>query len=128
MTSREIAGNERGEFFYDDPPMERNQHEHPEQSYRRGYQQGADAVLDALRKAEVLDESTLRKLVRFVYGKVAHWRFNSPRRLKRHMRHDRAPTIELRKKKTSPPWFEESGEAVTRTMRARITSPERAMP
>jgi hypothetical protein len=57
---------ERGEFAYGDPRLTRNSDEHPEQAYRRGYQQGAHAVLRGLREANVLDERTLLQLHAFV--------------------------------------------------------------
>jgi hypothetical protein len=86
-------GNARGEFCSGDPHMERNENEHPEQSYRRGFQQGSGEVFHALERAGLLDERTLRVLRDFVYGPVARWRFNSRRRLKRHRLHDAAPTL-----------------------------------
>jgi hypothetical protein len=97
----------RGEFGPpEDPDLERNANEHPEQAYRRGYQQGAHAVLDPLRKAKLLDHWTQRKLENFVYWKIFDWRYAKRRRLSRHICKDRAPTIDLTTKHQLPRRYE----------------------
>jgi hypothetical protein len=79
--------------FADDGSDNRNEWEHPEKSYRRGFQQGAHAVLDPLLKLGVLNEHVQWVLKSYVYITVANWRFSDRRRLKRHMIRDRAPIV-----------------------------------
>jgi hypothetical protein len=86
--------NSRAEFHHSDPPLERSDSEHPEASYRRGFQQGSFAVVDALEKAELISGSLLEKLKRFG-EKVYEWRFTSRRKLKRHIVKDHAPLLDL---------------------------------
>jgi hypothetical protein len=85
---------ERGEFAYGDPRLTRNSDEHPEQAYRRGYQQGAHAVLRGLREANVFDERMLQQLREFV-ARICDWRYARRRTLERHVLKDRAPMLEL---------------------------------
>jgi hypothetical protein len=82
----------RGEFG-DRGGAERNPWEHPEQSYRRGFQQGAHEIVDTLRKAGVLDPAVESALHKFTYCTVADWRFTRRRRLRRHITKDRAPRL-----------------------------------
>jgi hypothetical protein len=89
----------REEFDWRDDDDVRNANEDPERSYRRGFQQGAHAVMMPLIAAGLLDASIVKKLKKFIYLKIGYWRFDSPRRLKRHMRLDRAPKLELRRSK-----------------------------
>jgi hypothetical protein len=42
--------NTRQEFNYSDPSLERSPTEDPEQAYRRGYQQGAHAIVEVLQQ------------------------------------------------------------------------------
>jgi hypothetical protein len=89
-------GNVRGEYGPEDSGMERNDNEHPEQSYRRGVQHGAHFVLDPLLKAGLLDRATQRKLEKFVYLRIYNWRYAKHRRPRRHLAHDRPPQLELK--------------------------------
>jgi hypothetical protein len=77
--------------------MNRNDWEHPEQSYRRGFQQGAHAVWSALEKGGKLDKRTIIQCVDFVYYTVFHWRYAKQRRLGRHLHRDAAPSFLLKK-------------------------------
>jgi hypothetical protein len=84
-------GDERREFRCSDPPLTRNENEHPECAYMRGYQQGAHAVLEALRAWET-DPQVIKKVERFV-GTVGKWRYTNRRRLGRHLIKDAAPRL-----------------------------------
>jgi hypothetical protein len=98
-TYADLAGDERGslsEFVVDGPSMERHAREHPELAYRRGYQQGSGHVLDVLEKAGALPPALLAVLNGY-QTKVAAWRYprGDRRRLRRHMRDDAAPELNL---------------------------------
>jgi hypothetical protein len=82
--------------FASDASDERNACEHPEQAYRRGYQQGAHEVYQALKEADVLPPRLDEKLRRFIYRRIYRWRFESRRRLRRHIRKDVAPRFKMR--------------------------------
>ncbi len=90
-----IPDHDREEFSYADNSMTRNDLEHPEQAYRRGFQQGAGAVYHALKKANLLSERLRERLSDFVYWKVYWWRFGKRRRLERNLCKDAAPRLEL---------------------------------
>jgi hypothetical protein len=83
--------SDRGEFSNDDPPNRRNDNEHPEQAYRRGYQQGAGAVLVGLRSIGTVDESVLEQVKEFV-ATIYFWRYGK-NRLRRDTRRDEAPRM-----------------------------------
>jgi hypothetical protein len=88
---------DRGEFAdadCDHHPSRRNSDEHPEQAYRRGYQQGAHAIAEAMRAAELLDERVLKTIDDYI-SVLGLWRFGK-RALKRELARDRAPRLILR--------------------------------
>ena len=94
---KKMERHDTAEFhFNDEASWRRNDKEHPEQAYRRGYQQGAMTVLKGLREAKALDPWTLRKLEEFVGIKIWKWRYGK-RKLKREMK-DWAPEFEARMK------------------------------
>jgi hypothetical protein len=74
-------------------PMCRSDGEHPERAYRRGYQQGAQAMVAALEGK--IDPMTWESLQDYVDGKVARGRY-SKRGRKRDVLRDQPPTIERR--------------------------------
>jgi hypothetical protein len=93
----EDVERDRAEFDTDYRyPTRRNADEHPEQAYRRGYQQGAHAVLVGLREAEALDPRVLEEIDSFI-GVVGLWRYGR-RALKRELIRDRAPRLTLRRR------------------------------
>jgi len=65
--------------------QERLDQEHPELAYRRGVQQGAYFVLEALEAdSDAIDRRLLADIRRYVNSALAHWRYSSrPRRLLR---------------------------------------------
>jgi hypothetical protein len=82
----------RGEFNLDGND-ERSDQEHPEQAYRRGVQQGAYFVLQALEAdPSSIDRKLLRDIKRYVESTLARWRYG-PRRLGRQMRRDDPPRV-----------------------------------
>ena len=87
-----------GEFKHDgEGCIERSDQEHPEQAYRRGVQQGAYFVLEALETDRgSVDRKLLADISRYVESTLARWRYNS-RRLCRHMRLDDPPRVKRRK-------------------------------
>ena len=87
----EVRYSSRDEF--DDDLNSRNCWEHPEQSYRRGFQQGGWEVYQALEAAGLLEERVKKQVREFVRLVVARWRFLSKRLLKRHTHHDAAPKL-----------------------------------
>jgi hypothetical protein len=70
--------------------LTRNENECAEQSYRRGYQQGAFEILKALRAWEA-DPQIVEQVTRFVFGAVFDWRYK--RKLGRHLIRDAAPRL-----------------------------------
>jgi hypothetical protein len=64
---------------------ERLDQEHPELAYRRGVQQGAYFVLEALEAdRDAIDRKLLADVRRYVNSALRHWRYCSrPRRLLR---------------------------------------------
>jgi hypothetical protein len=84
----------RGEFKHDGKArMERSDLEHPEQAYRRGVQQGAYFVLEALEAdCGSVDRKLLSNITRYVERTLASWRYNS-RRLRRHIKRDDPPRL-----------------------------------
>jgi hypothetical protein len=82
----------RGEFNPDGKD-ERSDQEHPEQAYRRGVQQGAYFVLEALKAQRgAIDRKLLADISRYVERTLARWRYG-PRRLCRQMRRDDPPRM-----------------------------------
>jgi hypothetical protein len=84
------------EFVADWSDSERQPGEHPELAYRRGYQQGVDHVLGVLEKAGALSPALLALLDEY-QTRVTFWRYpqGNRRRLRRHMRKDAAPVLNL---------------------------------
>ena len=84
----------RGEFKHDgEGCIERSDQEHPEQAYRRGVQQGAYFVLEALETDRgSVDRKLLADISRYVESTLARWRYNS-RRLHRHIKRDDPPKL-----------------------------------
>ena len=76
-----------------DHHLVRNSWEHPEAAYRRGAQQGAHEVRQALKDAGVLDDATAEVLDKYVDETLATWRFFK-RPLKREFPRDRIPHLE----------------------------------
>jgi hypothetical protein len=76
--------------FAASPILERNPFEDPEAAYRRGYQQGAHAVMKALPPGE------LRQQVKNFVNKIGEWRYAKRRRFGRHVVQDRPPTLEIK--------------------------------
>jgi hypothetical protein len=67
--------------------------EHPESAYRRGVQQGAYFVLQALEAdCGSIDRKLLRDVKRYVERTLARWRYGS-RRLCRSLRRDDPPRV-----------------------------------
>jgi hypothetical protein len=89
----ESVESERGEFR--DGEADRNSFEHPEQAFRRGYQQGAISVLDPLRRTGLLTGRVLRAVERFIFGEIFNWRYAKRRRLQRSISKDRPPRLEM---------------------------------
>jgi hypothetical protein len=57
--------------------QERLDQEHPELAYRRGVQQGAYFVLEALEAdPDAIDRKLLADIRRYVNSALAHWRYN----------------------------------------------------
>jgi hypothetical protein len=75
---------------------ERTGEEHPELAYRRGVQQGAYFVLEALEAdSDAIDRKLLADIRRYVGVALAHWRYCSrPRRL---LRACNPPRVQRRK-------------------------------
>jgi hypothetical protein len=65
--------------------VERLDQEHPELAYRRGVQQGAYFVLEALEAdSDAIDRKLLADVRRYVNSALTRWRYSSrPRRLLR---------------------------------------------
>ncbi len=80
------------EEFSVDSSMTRNADEHPEQSYRRGFQQGAIAVFEGIEGK--LDFQTRKRLQRFIYRTLTAWRWQ--RHLGRHIHKNRPPALKLK--------------------------------
>jgi hypothetical protein len=59
------------EEFAADTIDERSAHEHPEQAYRRGYQQGANEVYRALKEADALPPRLSEKLRHFIHRRIS---------------------------------------------------------
>ena len=98
-TYADLANGSRSslsEFVADGPEMERHAGEHPEVAYRRGYQQGSAHILHVLEKAGALPPE-LRALLDEHLLKIVKWRYprGDRRRLRRHMRNDAAPELNL---------------------------------
>jgi hypothetical protein len=98
----------RGEFKHgDEDHMERSDQEHPEQAYRRGVQQGAYFVLEALENADQVlwncgsihdfrpvDPKLLVRIRRYVGTALGNWRYAAPsRRLRRRYPLDEPPRM-----------------------------------
>jgi hypothetical protein len=84
----------RGEFKHDgEGCIERSDKEHPEQAYRRGVQQGAYFILEALEADRgSVDRKLLADVSRYVERTLARWRYNS-RRLHRRLGRDDPPRL-----------------------------------
>jgi hypothetical protein len=93
MAGMDAASLHREEFAHCSDVTERNELEHPEQAYRRGYQQGAHAVANPLIKAGLLDPEIQRAVKQFVYHRIFDWRYAKQRRLGRHLNKDSAPEL-----------------------------------
>jgi hypothetical protein len=105
-TYADLVNDEReplSEFVADGPEMERHAGERPELAYRRGYQQGIAHVLGVLEKAGALPSALLAVLNAY-QTKVVDWRYprGNRRRLRRHMRDDAAPELNLDRVKAEP--------------------------
>jgi len=87
-----VRRDDPGEFlsFEVDGPERRNDNEHPQSAYRRGFQQGAWEVMSAMVKAGML-----RTAAAFS-AKIHRWRYGK-RKLKREVNRDRAPKLTLGK-------------------------------
>jgi hypothetical protein len=86
-----MSENQGAEF--DTSRYERSNTEHPEQAYRRGFQQGAHAVVEALK--ERVDPNTLDALKHYVRITLAEWRNSAKRNRKRHVTVDQPPKLNL---------------------------------
>jgi hypothetical protein len=77
--------------------MARNSFETPEQAFRRGMQQGAHRVLDALQKAGGVDAELLKQISNYVGITLFDFRYpyRKGRRLGRCIVCDEAPWLEL---------------------------------
>src|SRR6516164_11122509 len=74
---------------------ERTAEEHPELAYRRGVQQGAYFVLEALEAdPDAIDRKLLADIRRYVNSALAHWRYSS--RLRRLLRAWNPPRVRRR--------------------------------
>src|SRR5262249_48555220 len=84
----------RGEFRHDgEDRIERSDQEHPEQAYRRGVQQGAYFVLEALEADRgSVDRKLLADITRYVERTLARWRYSSLR-LRRRIHRDDPPRL-----------------------------------
>jgi hypothetical protein len=83
----------RGEFALDGDCNARSDWEHPESAYRRGVQQGAFFIFQALEAdRDSVDRKLLRDIQRYVERTLARWRYG-PRRLGRQMRRDDPPRV-----------------------------------
>ena len=102
-----LAARDRGEFAssprahgsLSTGDLERNPDEHPERAYRRGVQQGAFFVVDALEEAGMPD-TPLRRELRGYVTQLGFWRYFGRRTLRRCFPRDAAPRLVL---KTSNP-------------------------
>jgi hypothetical protein len=83
-----MSENEDGEFG--ESRYERSNLENPE---RRGFQQGARAVVEALK--DKLDPATLDTLKHYVGITLAEWRYSAKRSRKRHVTVDQPPRVAL---------------------------------
>jgi hypothetical protein len=73
--------------------MRRSDQERPEQAYRRGVQQGAYFILEALEANRGrVDHKLLANIRRYVGHTLFRWRYGS-RRLRRHIRLDDPPRM-----------------------------------
>lgn len=91
LLSDPATANQGAEF--DSSRYERSITEHPEQAYRRGFQQGAHAVVDALK--DKVDPNTLDGLKHYVGITLAEWRYSAKRNRKRHVSLDQPPKLNL---------------------------------
>jgi hypothetical protein len=81
----------RSEEKFLDHPERRSEIEHPETAYRRGYQQGANEVMQAMLAAGLIDQKTVSTFTL----KSNNWR-HGKRSLKRELLKDRAPKLSLK--------------------------------
>jgi hypothetical protein len=92
MTESDAFVRMKGREF-DLVPMERFEWEHPEQAYRRGVQQGAHFVFEALAAdCSSVDPRFLAAVRHYVGVTLYRWRYNA-RRLRRQLHRDAPPRL-----------------------------------
>jgi hypothetical protein len=85
--------SQRGELDGDER-MARNEWEHAETSYRRGYFQGAYFLYAGVHR--VLPRDIARQVENWLFGAIHSWRYAKRRRLKRSYTRDQPPELVLR--------------------------------
>jgi hypothetical protein len=79
----------------------RSDQEHPEQAYRRGVQQGANFVLEALEAdRDAIDRKLLTDIQRYVDSALMRWRFGHGSRPRRLRRWENPPRVKRRRPRT----------------------------
>jgi hypothetical protein len=78
--------------------VERTEQEHPELAYRRGVQQGAYFVLEALEAdRDAIDRKLLADVRRYVMSALTRWRYGHGSRPRRLRRWENPPLLKRRK-------------------------------
>jgi hypothetical protein len=108
----------RDEFSIASPALERSVNEHPEQAYRRGYQQGAYAIVKALKETGAIEGRILAVIEDHVNLKLANWRYSRTRRLKRNIIRDDPPALQIKCRQNGARGCRRRRRAVARSLKA----------